>query len=298
MRISLLAAACGVAAALCGAPAAHAVGQPVPVAAPLPHEDGAAPPPGANDYACRPTADHPRPVILLHGTWDNQNAWNLVSPDLAAHGHCVFTLNYGRDPGSAYGAMPWVYGTGDMDASAARLAGFVEQVRSATGARQVDLVGHSQGALIARQYLRFHGGADPLDPARNTVRRVVTIAGTNHGTTMQGIGLLVENNRPLGDFAALLLSRAAIDQVVGSPFITRLNAGGDTEPGVDYTVIATRVDTTSTPPEASFLTGGVGATVSNLWLQDVSPGNTTGHGELPRDPVVVGLVRSALDPVT
>lgn len=293
----MLAAVCGAAAVVvvCGVPAAQAVDRPVPIAAPLPHEDGVAPPPGANDYSCTPTAAHPRPTILVHGTWDNQNSWNVLAPALVARGYCVFTVNYGRDPGSVYGAMPWVYGTGDMDASAAELAGVVDRVRSATGARQVDIVGHSQGALIARQYLRFHGGADPDDPARNAVRRVVSIAGTNHGTTMQGIGLLVENNRPLGDAAALLMSRAAIDQVVGSPFLDRLNAGGDTEPGVDYTVITTHVDTTATPPEASFLTGGAGATVSNLWLQDVSPGNTTGHAELPRDPAVVALVGSALD---
>lgn len=56
-------------------------------------------------------------------------------------------------------------------------------VLAATGAEQVDLVGHSQGGLLARQYLKFNGGAAKTD-------HVVTLGATNHGTTMSGIGNL------------------------------------------------------------------------------------------------------------
>src|SRR3954447_8397332 len=52
-------------------------------------------PPGAN-VACRPSAAHPRPVVLVNGTFANQiNSWNAISPLLKNNGYCVYTFNYG-----------------------------------------------------------------------------------------------------------------------------------------------------------------------------------------------------------
>jgi triacylglycerol esterase/lipase EstA (alpha/beta hydrolase family) len=40
-------------------------------------------PPGADDWDCVPTAEHPEPVVLVHGTWgNNYSAWSGVSPQL------------------------------------------------------------------------------------------------------------------------------------------------------------------------------------------------------------------------
>jgi hypothetical protein len=54
------------------------------------------PPPGANNFSCKPGAAHPYPVVLVHGTFanmdDNRQA---ASPVLANHGYCVFAFNYG-----------------------------------------------------------------------------------------------------------------------------------------------------------------------------------------------------------
>src|SRR3954451_1992947 len=106
------------------------------------HVSPTASPPGANDFSCKPSAAHPRPVVLVHGTFaDMSDSWQALSPLLANNGYCVFALNYGSANGS--GAVG-IYGIGDIRQSAAELSAFVDEVLAATGAAKVDLVGHSQ----------------------------------------------------------------------------------------------------------------------------------------------------------
>lgn len=231
-------------------------------------------PTGANDWSCRPTSEHPRPVVLVHGTWESAyTAFAALAPALAAEGYCVFALNFGDTDPTGFGYGTELRGTGAVTTSAKEVALFVDAVREATGADQVDAIGHSQGGLVLRQYLRFEGGADPADPARNAVRSVVTVSGSNHGTTLSGVGTL---GRVLGDagidvlgLVGTALGRAAADQVVGSSVLSALDAGGDTEAGIDYTVIGTANDQIVTPYTSTYLVAGPGATVDNVVLPDL-----------------------------
>ncbi|MBF6132251.1 alpha/beta fold hydrolase [Nocardia otitidiscaviarum] len=261
------------------------------------HDEGRAPV-GANDWSCTPTAAHPEPVLLVHGTWGNQNSWDTLAPELKTHGVCVFTLNYGHATASLRGAAPGVFGTADMRTSAKELAAFVDRVRTATGAAKVDVVAHSQGGPLVRQYLRFEGGAHREDPSRTSIRRLISIAATHHGTTAEGLRYLLPSGSAgavADSLIARVLGTAAAQQLIDSEFLATLNAAGDTEPGVAYTAIASRVDRVVTPPEATFLRAGPRAIVTNVWVQDVCPTDTHHHGILPESPAVSYLVHRALD---
>lgn len=261
--------------------------------------DPAGAPAGANDWSCRPSPQHPRPVVLVHGTgMSMQETWGAISPSLSSEGYCVFALNYG------IAAQSW--GTGDIRNSARELAGFVETVRARTGAAQVDIVGHSQGGTMARQYLRFEGGADAADPARTKVHRLVMLGPTTHGTTFNGqqrlidafTSLRITDERTNEVLAGMSIGLASYQQLIGSRFLADLNAGRETMPGVAYTVIASRTDAVVTPPEGSFLIPAPGSSVRNEWVQDSCPGATISHVGLTVDPSATFLVRRALDPST
>ncbi len=45
--------------------------------------------PGANDFSCKPSAEHPRPVVLVHGLAATLGAnWATVAARLASTGVC------------------------------------------------------------------------------------------------------------------------------------------------------------------------------------------------------------------
>ncbi|MDQ3790516.1 MAG: alpha/beta fold hydrolase [Actinomycetota bacterium] len=246
-------------------------------------------PPGANDWSCRPSAKHPRPVVLVHGTWENRyNNFAQLSPALKRDGYCVFALNYGDTDDNLLSQPEFIKGNGDIRTSAKELAAFVDRVLAATGTAKVDIVGHSQGSMMPRQYLKFEGGA-------GKVATLVSLGATHHGTTLSGIGTFVQKLGLLG-FTPPILGKAAEQQVVGSDFLTTLNAGGDTVPGVSYVVIATRYDEVTTPYQSTFLTAGPGATVKNITLQDGCPIDLSDHLSMTYSWRAVGHVRKALDP--
>jgi triacylglycerol esterase/lipase EstA (alpha/beta hydrolase family) len=240
-------------------------------------------PPGANNWACHPRAPHPRPVILVHGTFeDMSNNWQALSPLLANNGYCVFALNYGSSNGS--GELG-IYGTGEIAASAAQLGSFVERVLAATGARKVDLVGHSQGGMMPRWYLRFDGGAAK-------VHTLVGLAPSNHGTTVNGLFTLAELIPGATSFAGLC--EACAEQAAGSSFIATLNAGGETVKGVHYTVIESANDEVVTPYTSAFLSG---RNVQNILLQSQCVLDQGEHLSMAYDHIADADVLTALDPL-
>jgi pimeloyl-ACP methyl ester carboxylesterase len=221
--------------------------------------------------------------VLLHGTFLNPTEqWPIGGPYFAARGYCVFELDYGQ-----YAGIPLVHGIGPIEDSARQLADYVDRVLAATGADRVDIVGHSQGGgPLPRYYLKFLGGAAK-------VHTLVGIAPTNHGGTASGILTLAQQVPGATEVVGVACPSCA-EQLVGSDFNQRLDAGGDTVPGVRYTTIVTRLDEVMTPYTNQFL---VGPDVRNVVVQDLCPLDVSGHVLIgTADGVALHEVANALDP--
>jgi triacylglycerol esterase/lipase EstA (alpha/beta hydrolase family) len=224
---------------------------------------------GANNN-CKPSTAHPYPVVLVHATFaDEGSNWVTLSPLLANAGYCVYGFNYGETILS--GLLGSVDGLGHIERSAEELSSFVSKVLTKTGAKQVDLVGHSQGGLMPNYYLKYLGGA-------SKVNTFVALAPSNHGTTLDGLTTLIEKF----PFASLLVpsfldvigAPALPEQEQGSAFEKKTFAGADTVAGPRYVVIETTHDEVVTPYTNAFLSGPA---VTNITVQNQCPKDPVAH---------------------
>ncbi len=239
-----------------------------------------APPPGTNNFSCKPTAEHPYPIVLIPGTFSvMEDDFGALAPILANAGYCVFSLNYGGTPGSLIQAI------GPAAASAQQVSALVSRVVQATGVSKVDLVGHSQGAMLGEYYLKV------LNGARN-VNTYVGLSPTTHGTTLDGLTALASFFPGANQFLGSLCG-ACTDQETGSAFLAPLDSGPIAQAGVNYTVIETLNETVVTPVGSSFINE---SGVTNEYVQNACPNDIVDHVDLPYDKVTIQETLNALDP--
>ena len=193
------------------------------------------------------------PVVLVHGTFGDSTNWGYIAPQLDAE---TFAIDYGNR------------GTGDIRESAQQLADFVDGVLAQTGASKVDIIGHSQGGMMPRYYVKNLGGAAKVDD-------LIGLSPSNHGTDLAAAegGTCV----------------ACTQQAAGSEFLTELNAGDETPGDVDYTVIQTRYDEVVTPFASAFLDGA-----TNVLLQDKCRADVSEHLTIVVNQNAVQWIKNAL----
>jgi triacylglycerol esterase/lipase EstA (alpha/beta hydrolase family) len=243
-------------------------------------------PAGEDDWDLPLTEEHPRPVVLVHGTFGNRGyTWTSAAPLLRQHGYRIFRLDYGRHH------HPLLYGLGDIKESARQLGEFVDEVLRRTGAAKVDIVGFSQGGMMPRYYLNALGGGPK-------VHNFVGIAPSNHGVTAQGLMNLARQIPG----AVELAERGAVGTAVPAwpqlqhdhDFQRELAELGETTPGVRHTVIATAYDDVVTPYTSCALAETEGVEVRNIVLQDIDPDDHTPHASMPYNATVLREVLEAL----
>lgn len=252
--------------------------------------------PGVDDWSCRPSPEHPRPVILLHGTGANGvNNWGTMAPALLNEGYCVFSPTYGATP-----LFPGIGGSLRMSDHVAEMTSYLDNVLAATGAEQAEVVGHSQGVTTGMHLAKV------TSPGRiGTVVSLGGFAGGNAEAGLPGLaslatvvdleGLAAETSRHIPDGPLPMPFAAMLDINEHSPTGRILFDGGTPfHESTRYTLIASAFDGL-VPPAMSFPEGDHAGVTTHV-LQDTCAQNAADHAALYADPQTIDLVLNALDP--
>lgn len=124
----------------------------------------------------------PRPIVLVHGLNSSAATWD----------------SYVGDGGFVAGRRSdWIARAVQMNTSlffgstihtnSGRLAEFITQLQDETGAEHIDLVGHSMGGLISRDYLNTREPSS--SDGQPVVRRLVELGTPNLGTDCAALGV-------------------------------------------------------------------------------------------------------------
>ena len=243
------------------------------------------------EQACTVGANGGNPVIIVAGTFSPEIANQLFlgnSLHAAGFTHCVLELKGDESVGDLPGTMP-------IEISAVALKLFVDDVLNWSGASRVDLVGHSQGALAARAYIKNYGGAATVD-------KMISLAGPNAGTEF--IPLLEFFTGPiLAPFGITCESLSPCVQMqLDSDFINGLNAGGMTPGDVDYYAFYTNNDELVWYWGTNFFgfpiikhdNAKLGPNATNIEIGQMCPLRIVGHLGMIIDPVPIHMTLDAL----
>jgi len=192
-----------------------------------------------------PDSRHP-PVLLIHGYGCNSGYWAHLTPllDAARISHASVDL----EPVA-----------GDIDGYVPLVERAVHALQAATGAKQIAIVAHSMGGLVARAWMRAHGTA--------AVARVITLGSPHHGTALARFGL----------------GRNAFQMRDNSAWLRALAAGEDAATRALVSSLYTHHDNIVSPQESSRLEGA-----RNLEFGGV------GHVALGSNPRVLAAVMQEL----
>jgi triacylglycerol lipase len=211
--------------------------------------------------APRPVPASPGVAVLVPGYGGSTTGLSVLAAWIRHTGRAAEVV---RLPGN---------GTGDLAAQAVILNGYVTRALR-SGNSPVDVVGFSAGGVVARLWDAEDGGARKAD-------RIITLGSPLNGTRIAAAG-------NAADPAACPV--ACQELVPGSTLLSQLRKIPLTrKPG--WLSLWTQDDQVVKPPTSARLAGAL-----NVPLQAVCPNAVIAHGQLPADPLVIGIVLSELGP--
>lgn len=211
----------------------------------------------------------PDPVIVVAGFTTGpliETGYAPLMARLRADGHTVELLSYPD------------YGTGDIHTQAIRLRDRVSALKARTGAAKVDLVAHSMGGLVSRDYIKTLGGTAHVDS-------LVMLGTPNYGTAIANVATFLGFGSCVGITACQQMAR-------GSSYLAALNAGDDTPGSVRYTSITTATELVVLPHTSGYLAND--GNITNVTVQSQCWLRNPGHLGLILDGAVYDGVRDAL----
>jgi subtilisin-like proprotein convertase family protein len=237
--------------------------------------------------ACVAGPNGGNPVIIVGGIDSSTTANELFlgsAIDAAGYTHCVLELKGEEDLGEIPGSM-------NIVVSAIALKIFVDNVLDWSGATQVDLVAHSQGALAARSYVGFFGG-------ETKVSKLVSLAGPNTGTdSIPFAGPVFEAFDATCEEVV-----PCVQMQTGSDYITSLNADDMTPGNIDYYAFYTNNDEFVWHWDEGPLgvdvvkhdNAELGPGATNIEIGEMCPFSIVDHAGMIADPVPIHMTLDAL----
>ena len=199
------------------------------------------------DPLARRTPRPAKPVVLfVHGWNASATTWTTMIG------------RFKKDGWQSSELAAFSYNTAVSNATtAAIIAQKVDSIRTAKGVPQVAIVTHSMGALSARYYVRNLGGD-------GKVSALVTLGGTNHGTTT----------------AQFCFQTSCQEMWPNSSFLTALNSTDETWGTPRYATWWSPCDEVINPDDSALLSGAVNTQTACIT-----------HSQLHEDATVYAQVR-------
>ncbi len=174
-------------------------------------------------------ADGPPPILFVHGNGDSAALWITTIWRFESNGYDpsrLFAINYRHPAARSDDTKPQENRSSTADQLAA-LAAKIAEIRGATGAARIALVGSSRGGYAIRSYVKNGDGAA-------SVSHAVLSGVPNHGVWATPRDLNSEFNG-LG------------------PFLAGLNAGDEVHPAVRFLTIRSDANDKYAQPDGRFI---------------------------------------------
>ncbi len=173
-------------------------------------------------------ADDSRPILFVHGSGDSAALWHTTIWRFESNGYdasLLFAIDFTHPRARSDNTKPQENRSSTVD-QLREISAKIDWILSKTKQKQLILVGSSRGGYVIRNYIKNGGAAK--------VSRAILCGTPNHGTRATPSNLNDEFNGM-------------------GPFLSGLNAGGETDPSIPFMTIRSDSNDKYAQPDGRFI---------------------------------------------